>query len=98
MSTPHLPARRAIRSAVIPTVGLGTRLRPLTSAFPKELLPIGRMPVLAHIAPEQGGTAIPRAHFIVSDRKPQIRTCFGDVYQGDSGSESRNFSPRAMLL
>ena len=29
-----------IRQAIIPLAGLGTRLMPLTSVYPKELLPI----------------------------------------------------------
>ena len=29
-----------IKQAIIPLAGLGTRLLPLTSVFPKELLPI----------------------------------------------------------
>ena len=82
MSTPQFPAHPAIRRAVIPAAGLGTRLRPLTNAFPKELLPVGRMPVLEHIAQELCGAGITDALFIVSDRKPQIRAYFGDVYTG----------------
>lgn len=83
MSTPTLPPQRAIRRAVIPAAGLGTRLRPLTNAFPKELLPIGRMPVLAHIAAELRGAGITEALFIVSEQKPQVRAYFGDVYEGE---------------
>src|SRR5579872_4422504 len=80
MSTPQHPAHDEIRKAVIPAAGLGTRLRPLTNAFPKELLPVGRLPVLAHIAYELIGAGISDALFIVSDRKPQIRSYFGDRY------------------
>jgi UTP--glucose-1-phosphate uridylyltransferase len=85
MSTPHFPATDAvIRKAVIPAAGMGTRLRPLTNAFPKELLPIGRKPVLAHIAAELRGAGITDALFIVSERKPQIRSYFGDMYRGET--------------
>lgn len=72
-----------IYKAAIPAAGLGTRLRPLTLAFPKELLPIGRRPVLAHIATELRCAGITEALFIVSEKKPQIRSYFGDVYEGD---------------
>jgi len=72
-----------LRRAVLPAAGLGTRLRPLTRAFPKELLPVGRKPVLAHIATELLGAGITHALFVVSERKPQIRGFFGDVYEDD---------------
>jgi UTP--glucose-1-phosphate uridylyltransferase len=81
MSVPlSTTARLPIRKAVIPAAGLGTRLQPLTRAFPKEMLPIGRKPVLAHIAEEISGAGITEALFIVSDRKPQIRAFFGAEY------------------
>lgn len=38
-----------IRKAVIPAAGLGTRLRPLTLAMPKETLPIVDKPAIHHI-------------------------------------------------
>lgn len=72
-----------LRRAVLPAAGLGTRLRPLTQAFPKELLPVGRKPVLAHIATELLGAGIDQALFVVSERKPQIRGFFGEVYEDD---------------
>lgn len=79
----HSAASQTLNRAVIPAAGLGTRLRPLTNAFPKELLPIGRQPVLAYIAEELRLAGITQALFIVSERKPQIRAFFGDSYQGE---------------
>ena len=38
--------------AVVPVAGLGTRLLPLTRSIPKELLPLGRKPVLQHVIDE----------------------------------------------
>jgi UTP--glucose-1-phosphate uridylyltransferase len=94
MSIPHFSATPSnIVKAVIPAAGLGTRLRPLSQAFPKELLPIGRRPVLAHIAAELRGAGITEALFIVSERKPQIRAYFGDVYQGDMPGEENDLPP-----
>lgn len=81
MSASFSAVNSGIHKAVIPAAGLGTRLRPLTFAFPKELLPVGRKPVLAHIAAELRAAGITHALFIVSERKPQIRAFFGDVYQ-----------------
>ena len=69
-----------VTKAVIPAAGLGTRLRPLTNAFPKELLPIGREPVLEHIVRELRLAGITQAAFIVSESKPQIRSYFGEEF------------------
>ena len=73
----------SITRAVVPAAGLGSRLRPLTRAFPKELLPVGREPVLSYIATELREAGITDVLFIVSDSKPQIRAFFGDVYEGE---------------
>lgn len=73
-----------VSKAVIPAAGLGTRLRPLTRAFPKELLPVGREPVLAYIATELREAGITEVLFIVSAGKPQIRDFFGDLYSGEN--------------
>jgi len=75
---------KPITRAVIPAAGFGTRLQPLTRAIPKELLPIGREPVLAHIASELREAGITDALFIISARKPQIRDYFGDIYAPDT--------------
>ena len=74
---------RRITRAVVPAAGLGSRLRPLTRAFPKELLPVGREPVLSYIATELREAGITHVLFIVSDSKPQIRAYFGDTYTGE---------------
>ena len=83
MSFPQEFPVRPITQAVIPAAGFGTRLRPLTYAYPKELLPIGRKPVLAHVVEELLGAGIVRALFIVSERKPEIRAFLGDKYQAE---------------
>jgi UTP--glucose-1-phosphate uridylyltransferase len=94
MSAPgFVPIHPAIKKAVLPAAGLGTRLRPLTRALPKELLPIGRRPVLAHIAAELRTAGITEALFIVSEQKPQIRAYFGEAYRGEVTDEARDLPP-----
>ena len=41
-----------IKQAIIPLAGLGTRMLPLTSVIPKELLPINGKPNLEYILEE----------------------------------------------
>jgi UTP--glucose-1-phosphate uridylyltransferase len=74
-----------ITKAVVPAAGFGTRLRPLTNAFPKELLPIGRKPVLAYVVDELRTAGVTDILFVVSERKPQIRAFLGEVYGGEDG-------------
>lgn len=77
-------ASSSVRKAVIPAAGFGTRLQPFTTYIPKELLPIGRKPVLGYVLEELQHAGISEALFIVSDRKPQIEAFFGDEYQGEN--------------
>lgn len=41
-----------VRKSVILAAGRGTRLRPATKAQPKEMLPVGRQPVIGHVRDE----------------------------------------------
>ena len=38
--------------AVVPVAGLGTRLLPATKSQPKEMLPVGRKPVVQYVVEE----------------------------------------------
>lgn len=59
----------AIGKAVIPAAGLGTRMRPLTDALPKELLPLGQKTALQHILDEISGAGLVSAQIISSPNK-----------------------------
>ena len=75
--------RTHIRKAVIPAAGHGTRLRPLTSITPKEMLPLGRKPAVEYIVEELHSAGINDIIFVVSPSKPRIQEYFGDsVCQG----------------
>ena len=65
-----------IKQAIIPLAGLGTRLLPLTSVFPKELLPINGKPGLEYILDECNDAGINEIIFIISKRKIQIKKYF----------------------
>ena len=65
-----------IRQAIIPLAGLGTRLLPLTSVFPKELLPINGKPGIEYILDECLDSGIKEIIFIISKKKEMIRKYF----------------------
>ncbi len=65
-----------IKQAIIPLAGLGTRLLPLTSIIPKELLPINGRPGLEYILDECIEAGIKEVIFIISKRKQSIKKYF----------------------
>ncbi len=67
-----------IKQAIIPLAGLGTRLLPLTSVFPKELLPINGKPGLQYILDECIDAGIKEIIFIISDKKKLIKKYFNN--------------------
>jgi len=70
-----------IKQAIIPLAGLGTRLLPLTSVLPKELLPINGKPGLEYILDECVEAGIKEIIFIISSKKKIIKKYFyNDVF------------------
>jgi len=70
-----------IKQAIIPLAGLGTRLLPLTSVLPKELLPINGKPGLEYILDECVAAGIEEIIFIISNKKQSIKKYFyNDVF------------------
>ena len=65
-----------IKQAIIPLAGLGTRLLPLTSVIPKELLPINGKPGLEYILDECIEAGIKEIIFIISSKKKIIKKYF----------------------
>ena len=47
-----MPMSPAIRKAVIPAAGLGTRFLPATKAVPKEMLPVVDTPTIQYVVEE----------------------------------------------
>ena len=54
-----------VKQAIIPLAGLGTRLLPLSSVIPKELLPINGKPNLEYILEECIESGIRQFIFVV---------------------------------
>ncbi len=65
-----------IKQAIIPLAGLGTRLLPLTSVMPKELLPINGKPGLEYILDECIEAGIKEIICIISPKKQIIKKYF----------------------
>ena len=65
-----------IKQAIIPLAGLGTRLLPLTSVLPKELLPMNGKPGLEYILDECLEAGIKQIIFVISVKKKIIKDYF----------------------
>ena len=70
-----------IKQAIIPLAGLGTRLLPLTSVMPKELLPINGKPNLEYILEECLDAGVKQFIFIISkDKISKKKYFFNDSF------------------
>ena len=70
-----------IKQAIIPLAGLGTRMLPLSSVIPKELLPINGKPNLEYIMEECLEAGIKEFIFIISKEKINIKKYFfNDIF------------------
>ena len=65
-----------INIAVVPVAGLGTRLLPATKSQPKEMLPIGRKPVVQYVVEELVRVGMQRILFITGSGKASIENHF----------------------
>ncbi|MCX4312370.1 MAG: UTP--glucose-1-phosphate uridylyltransferase [Clostridia bacterium] len=69
---------KAIRKAIIPCGGLGTRFLPVTKAVPKEILPVIDTPVLGYIVDELTDSGIDEIYIILAPGKEAIKEYFTD--------------------
>jgi UTP--glucose-1-phosphate uridylyltransferase len=62
--------------AVVPVAGLGTRLLPATKSQPKEMLPVGRKPVVQYVVEELTRVGMRRILFITGPGKASLENHF----------------------
>jgi len=65
-----------INVAIVPVAGLGTRLLPATKSQPKEMLPVGRKPVVQYVVEELTRMGIYQILFITGPGKTSIENHF----------------------
>ncbi|HSK08857.1 MAG TPA: UTP--glucose-1-phosphate uridylyltransferase [Vicinamibacterales bacterium] len=66
----------SIDIAVVPVAGLGTRLLPATKSQPKEMLPVGRKPVVQYVVEELARVGMQRLLFVTGPGKASIENHF----------------------
>ena len=65
-----------INIAIVPVAGLGTSVLPLTKSQPKEMLAVGRKPVVQYVVEELASNGIERILFITAQGKSSIAAHF----------------------
>ncbi len=65
-----------IKKAVIPVAGHGTRLLPATKSQPKEMLPVGRKPVVQYVVEEIEAAGLKQILFVTGRHKRSIEDHF----------------------
>lgn len=66
----------SIKKAVIPVAGLGTRLLPATKSMPKEMLAVGRKPVVQYVVEELESSGLTDILFVTGRSKRAIEDHF----------------------
>lgn len=66
----------SIINAVVPVAGLGTRMLPATKSQPKEMLPVGKRPVVQYVVEELSQNNFKRVLFITGASKYSIENHF----------------------
>ena len=79
----------SIDLAVVPVAGRGTRLLPLTKSQPKEMLAVGRSPVVQYVAEELHRCDIHRLIFVTGPGKAAIENHFDTDNELDRSTYER---------
>ena len=72
---------KAIRKAVFPVAGLGTRFLPATKAMPKEMLPVVDRPLIQHVVDEARQAGIEHFIFVTGRNKSVIEDHFDRQFE-----------------
>ena len=81
--------QRAIKKAVIPVAGLGTRMLPATKAIPKEMLPVVDKPLIQYIVNECIAAGIKEIVLVTHSSKNAIENHFDKSYELETTLEKR---------
>lgn len=80
---------KAVRKAVIPVAGLGTRMLPATKAIPKEMLPVVDKPLIQYVVQECIAAGIKEIVLVTHSSKNSIENHFDISFELESMLEKR---------
>lgn len=81
--------KSAVRKAVIPVAGLGTRMLPATKAIPKEMLPVVDKPLIQYVVQECIAAGIKEIVLVTHSSKNSIENHFDISFELESMLEKR---------
>ncbi len=85
-----------IRKAVVPAAGKGSRLLPATKSQPKEMLPVGRKPVIQYVVEELASAQVNKVLIITGRKKRSLEDHFDE--DADWGELDDELLPSAYRL
>ena len=88
----------AIKTAVFPVAGLGTRFLPATKALPKELLPVVDTPLIQYAVDEAIEAGIENLVFVTGRGKTAIEDHFDVSYELEATLSSRDQTETLAML
>ena len=90
--------RGAVRRAVFPVAGFGTRFLPATKAMPKELLPVVDKPLIQYAAEEAVEAGIDTLVFVTGRNKRAIEDHFDANLELEAALTQRGKAERAAMV
>jgi UTP--glucose-1-phosphate uridylyltransferase len=84
-----MPTSAAVRKAVIPAAGLGTRFLPATKAMPKEMLPVVDTPTIQYVVEEAVAAGLGDILLITSRGKGAIEDHFDIAHELEEALEAK---------
>ncbi|MEA2878600.1 MAG: UTP--glucose-phosphate uridylyltransferase [Hyphomicrobiales bacterium] len=89
---------KAIRKAVFPVAGLGTRFLPATKAMPKEMLTVVDRPLIQHVVDEAREAGIEHFIFVTGRNKGVIEDHFDLAYELERTLSERGRTAELSIL
>ena len=83
---------KAVRKAVFPVAGLGTRFLPATKAIPKEMLPVVDKPLIQHAVEEARAAGIEEFIFVTGRAKTELEDHFDHAFELEATLRERGKS------
>src|SRR5690625_4761959 len=90
--------QRAVRKAVIPVAGLGTRFLPATKATPKEMLPVVDKPAIQYVVEEAAGAGLDDVLLVTGRNKRSLEDHFDRAWELETALEVKGDDARLELV
>ncbi|MFI2642537.1 UTP--glucose-1-phosphate uridylyltransferase GalU [Streptomyces sp. NPDC018610] len=93
-ASPTARAAGAVRKAVIPAAGLGTRFLPATKATPKEMLPVVDKPAIQYVVEEAAAAGLHDVLMVTGRHKRAIEDHFDQAFELEQALAAKGDSVR----